>query len=69
MKIIIKAFLLLGLGAFLTSCTYNVSMAHTEGEATDVVDSAQDAKASPAINVPVQSSDSGQNGMPSAETK
>lgn len=36
------------------SCTYNVSMIHTEGEATDVIDNNQDANAdiSPEVSIP-----------------
>jgi len=42
--------------ALLTACTYNVSMAHTEGTASDVVDTEQksDADVSPTVNIPVK---------------
>lgn len=33
--------ILFGVCVMMTSCTYNVSMVHTEGEASDVVDSEQ----------------------------
>jgi len=37
----------------LSSCTYNISMVHTEGEADDVIDTTQaaDPNISPNINV------------------
>jgi len=39
----------------LTSCTYNISMAHTEGQASDVVDTEQsptnDVK--PSLEIPL----------------
>lgn len=39
---------------FLNSCTYSITMVHTQGEATDVVDENADAKAtvSPNISIP-----------------
>lgn len=44
------------LACVLCSCTYSISMAHTEGQASDVVDNQQDAKAdvSPSLSVPVK---------------
>ena len=38
----------------MSACTYNVSMAHTEGTATDVVDSNQSAEGevSPNLELP-----------------
>lgn len=38
----------------LTACTYSITMIHTEGTATDVVDETQStsAKVDPTINVP-----------------
>lgn len=47
-------FLLLPLSMFLGACTYNVSMAHTEGTAEDVVDTTQraDAKVDPQVTIP-----------------
>jgi len=52
-------------GMFLLSgCTYNVSQAHTEGQASDVVDTAQTSEAKPAINVPVNSADADQTITP-----
>lgn len=40
----------------LSSCTYTISMAHTEGEANDVVDatSTPTADVSPTINIPAK---------------
>ena len=39
----------------MTSCTYNVSMAHTEGTATDTIDdtASNTPNVSPTVNVPV----------------
>lgn len=39
----------------LNSCTYNISMAHTEGQATDVIDdtASNTPNVSPTVNVPV----------------
>jgi len=39
----------------LTSCTYNISMAHTEGTASDVIDDTQSntPDVSPTITVPI----------------
>ena len=61
MKLFIVSILFL-----LTGCTYSVTMAHTEGQANDVVDETQStsAKVDPAINVPVQSQGSGQSVVP-----
>jgi len=53
-------YLLTFMCLILSSCTYNISMAHTQGRATDVIDSTQSAKATPTISVPVQSTGSGQ---------
>lgn len=38
----------------VTGCTYNVSMVHTEGEASDVIDSNQSAEPdiSPTLSIP-----------------
>ena len=38
----------------LTSCTYNISMVHTEGSASDVIDDTQSAapNISPTISIP-----------------
>jgi hypothetical protein len=33
------------------SCTYNISMIHTEGQATDVMDSQQSADVDPSVPV------------------
>jgi|HubBroStandDraft_4_1064222.scaffolds.fasta_scaffold11096_8 hypothetical protein len=50
-----KAFACLLSLYFLTSCTYNVSMAHTEGSASDVIDDTQSntPDISPTITVPL----------------
>lgn len=40
--------LILSLSATLVSCTYNISMAHTEGTATDTIDDT--ATETPTIN-------------------
>ncbi|HET9433045.1 MAG TPA: hypothetical protein VFO37_04775 [Chitinophagaceae bacterium] len=39
---------------FLNSCTYNISMVHTQGTAEDVIDSNQSAEPdiSPEISIP-----------------
>lgn len=41
---------------FLTSCTYSITMVHTQGEATDVVDetatNAPSTTVSPNLNIP-----------------
>lgn len=39
----------------MTGCTYNISMAHTEGTATDVIDDTQsnEPNVSPTVTVPV----------------
>lgn len=40
--------------ASLTACTYNISMVHTEGEATDVIDDTDNVSPdiSPTLSVP-----------------
>jgi hypothetical protein len=57
-KYLLSLFCILG----LSSCTFSVTMAHTEGTASDVVDETQNTnpKIDPTINVPVQSTGSGQ---------
>lgn len=48
-------FLNLVMCSFITSgCTYNISMVHTEGQASDVIDSTQSAEPdiSPNISIP-----------------
>ncbi len=42
------------LPAILTSCTYNISMVHTEGQASDVIDTNQkaDADVKPNVSIP-----------------
>ena len=41
---------------FLSSCTYTISMVHTEGTASDVIDdtSTPTANISPTLNIPVK---------------
>ena len=53
--ILIVFGILFGLFFLLTSaCTYNVSMVHTEGTATDVIDNDQtaDPNIAPTVNIP-----------------
>lgn len=40
---------------FLSSCSYSITMVHTQGQATDVVDETQTAEPdiSPTLSVPV----------------
>jgi hypothetical protein len=47
-------FVLLALACLMTSCTYNISMVHTEGTASDVIDetSANTPTVSPTISIP-----------------
>lgn len=42
---------------FLNSCTYNISMAHTEGTAQDVIDdnATNTPNVSPVVNIPLTS--------------
>ena len=37
----------------LSSCSYNISMAHTEGTATDTIDDNQTPTVSPQITIPL----------------
>lgn len=48
-----KNILLIALLA-LSSCTYTISMVHTQGEASDVIDetSSASAKVDPVVNIP-----------------
>jgi len=50
-----KFLFLIMVCCFLTSCTYNISMAHTEGTASDVIDDTQSntPDVSPTITVPI----------------
>lgn len=50
-----KKIVLLMLTCLLASCTYNVSMAHTQGTATDTIDDTMSNRpdVSPEISVPV----------------
>lgn len=49
-------YILISLSAFLCSCTYSITMVHTEGQATDVVDEQQtpSTKVSPTLTIPVK---------------
>ena len=53
--IIVSIILFLGVLLLTSSCTLNVIMTHTEGSATDVVDSNPSTKAdvTPTVSVPV----------------
>lgn len=55
MKRIVQLTFVLALLASMTSCTYNVSMAHTQGSAEDVIDdtASNTPNVSPTITVPV----------------
>jgi hypothetical protein len=62
MSVIIKIklfnlLLVLKMTIFLTGCTYSITMVHTQGQATDVVDEAATNTPStsivPTINVPI----------------
>jgi len=44
-------FMLLGSTIFFTSCTLNMIMTHTEGEASDVVDSDPSTKTNPDVQI------------------
>lgn len=48
-------YLLLSLMCLLSSCTYNVSMAHTQGTADDVIDdtASNTPNVSPTVTVPL----------------
>lgn len=37
----------------LTSCTYSITMVHTQGQATDVVDETSSATPTTSVSVPV----------------
>lgn len=51
MKSILISLIIAGL---LTACTYSITMVHTQGEATDVVDEVQrtDADIKPNLSIP-----------------
>jgi hypothetical protein len=38
---------------FLTSCTYSITMVHTEGSASDVVDETATATGTPTVEIPL----------------
>lgn len=50
-----KMLTLLTCATFLTSCTYSVTLVHTDGTASDVVDTDQksDAKVDPTLTIPL----------------
>lgn len=52
MKIYTMIFLL-NLTFILTGCTYSITMVHTEGQATDVVDETASNTPSTSVSVPV----------------
>ncbi len=49
-------YVLISLSALLCSCTYSITMVHTEGSASDVVDEQQtpSTTVSPSLTVPVK---------------
>lgn len=51
---IIKLLALIAFSATLSQCTYNISMAHTQGHATDVIDDTQSnhPNISPQLSIP-----------------
>ncbi len=44
MILVLVIFVIIVCGLILNSCTYSVTMAHTEGKATDLIDEAQTAQ-------------------------
>lgn len=57
MKSFVLKLLTLSMLVCMTACTYNVSMAHTEGTAEDVIDdtASNTPNVSPTVTVPVSS--------------
>lgn len=53
-KIFTLLYVLYIFPVYLVSCSYNISMNHSEGQATDVIDSNQDPEAdiSPQLSIP-----------------
>lgn len=47
--------LVLAISCFLSACTFNVSMAHTQGTATDTIDdtASNTPNVSPVVNIPI----------------
>lgn len=47
--------LIIAFSCLLSSCTYNVSMAHTQGTATDTIDdtASNTPNVSPVVNIPI----------------
>lgn len=47
-------FILLTFGILMSACTYNISMAHTEGTAADVIDdtASNQPNISPTVSIP-----------------
>lgn len=60
-KFVLGAIASLVLALTTTACTYNVSMAHTQGQADDVIDdtASNTPNVSPTITVPVSALPSG----------
>jgi len=56
-KVVYMKYLLIFLLTMISSCTYSVTMVHTEGQATDVVDeiapNTSSTTVSPALTVPI----------------
>lgn len=53
-QFVLKCLMMAPLCLFFNSCTYNVSMAHTEGTAEDVIDDTQSntPNVSPNLSIP-----------------
>ena len=51
---LLALILIISLCFFLSGCTYSVTLAHTEGQATDLIDENQkaDADIKPNLNIP-----------------
>jgi hypothetical protein len=48
-------FFIISLMLLLTSCTYSITMVHTEGTATDVVDETATATPATTVSIPATS--------------
>jgi len=54
MKSLIKIFILIGIAnTIFIGCTYSITMVHTEGTATDVVDETSTNTPSTSVSVPI----------------
>lgn len=53
LMIFISVITSVGLAIGLTSCTYSITMVHTEGQATDVVDETATNTPSTSLNIPI----------------